>query len=104
MHIDLNFIEYDKVNKIQDLIDQLTPNVYKDPIPVKEYIYYNKNEKNHQMITDKEIIELIKELEEELTIKEPEITLISNYEALAMHNQIITYTKQRSDIINFSND
>ena len=56
------------------------------------------------MITDEEIIELMKEPEEELTIKESEITLISNYEALAALNQIITYTEQRSDIINFPKD
>ncbi|GBB89517.1 hypothetical protein RclHR1_16200003 [Rhizophagus clarus] len=100
----LDLTEYDEVNKIQDLIDQLTPNVYKDPISAKEYIHYDKDETNHQMITDKEIIELMKEPEEELTIKESEITLISNYEALAALNQIITYTEQRSDIINFPND
>ena len=96
--------EYDKVNKIQDLIDRLTPNVYKDPIPAEEFIHYEKEETNHQMITDEEIIELMKEPEEELNIKESEITLISNYEAIVALNQIIMYTEQRSDIIDFSKD
>jgi hypothetical protein len=105
--IDLDYTdltEYEEVNKIQDFIDRLTPNIYKDPIPAEEYIHYEKDETNHQMITDEEIIELMKELEEELTIKESELTLISNYEALAALNQIITYTEQRSDIINFPKD
>jgi len=56
------------------------------------------------MITDEEVIELLKEPEEELNTDEPEITIISNYEALAAFNQIITYIEQRSDKIDFSKD
>ena len=78
--------EYDEVNKIQDLIDRLTPNVYKDPIPAEEFIHYERRETNHQMITDEEIIELMKEPEEELSTKELEITFISNYEAIVALN------------------
>ncbi len=45
------------------------------------------------MITNEEIIELMKEPEEELNNKELEIPIISNYEALAILNQIIIYAK-----------
>ncbi len=38
------------------------------------------------MITNEKIIELMKELEEELNNKESEIPIISNYEALAALN------------------
>ncbi|GBB99540.1 hypothetical protein RclHR1_35520001 [Rhizophagus clarus] len=69
----------------------------------EEYLEYEKDETNHQMMTDKEIIEMIKELEEP-NVEGPEIPIISNYEALAALNQIITYIEQKSDKMEFSND
>lgn len=102
--VDFDFIEEeDEINQIQDLIDQLVPNIYENPISAKEYLEYEKDETNHQMMTDKEIIEMMKEPEEP-NIEESEITVISNYEALAALNQIITYTEQKSDKIDFSKD
>ena len=95
--------EEDEINQIQDLIDRLVPNVYENPVSAKEYLQYEKDETNHQMMTDKEIIEMMKEPEEP-NIEESEIPIISNYEALAALNQIITYTEQKSDKINFSKD
>ena len=102
-----DFTEYDEINeinKIQDFIDRLTPNVYKNPIPAEEYLQYEKEETTHQMITDDEIIELIKEPEEEPNIREPEIPIITNHEALAALNQIIMYTEQKSDKVEFPKD
>jgi hypothetical protein len=55
------------------------------------------------MMTDKEIIEMMKEPEEP-NIEESDIPVVSNYEALAALNQIITYTEQKSDKIDFSKD
>ncbi|CAG8620706.1 5146_t:CDS:2 [Funneliformis caledonium] len=100
----LHFNEYDEINKIQDFIDQLTSNIYKNPIPAKEYLQSEKEETIHQIITDEKIIELMKELEEEPNNEEPEISIISNYEALAALNQIIIYAEQKSDKIDFSKD
>ena len=56
------------------------------------------------MLTDEEIIELIKELEEEPNTNEPEIPIISNHEALTALNQIIMYTEQKSDKVEFPKD
>ena len=58
----------------------------------------------HQMITDEEIIKLMKEPEEEPNNEESEIPIISNYEALVALNQIIIYAKQKSDKIDFLKD
>ena len=55
------------------------------------------------MITDKEIIEMMKEPEES-NIEELEIPIISNYEVLIALNQVITYMKQKSDKMDFSKD
>jgi hypothetical protein len=48
------------------------------------------------MMTDKEIIEMITEPEEP-NVEGLEIPIISNYEALVVLNQIITYMEQKSD-------
>jgi hypothetical protein len=95
--------EEEDIYQIQDLIDQLAPNVYENPISAKEYLQYEKDETNHQMMTDKEIIEMMKEPEEP-DIEESDIPVISNYEVLAALNQIIIYTEQKSDKIDFSKD
>ena len=95
--------DYDEMNQIQDLIDRLTPNIYENPISAEEYLQYKKDETNYQMITDKEIIEMMKEPEES-NIEEPEIPIISNYEALTAFNQVIAYMKQKSDKMDFSKD
>ncbi|CAG8761279.1 8088_t:CDS:1, partial [Funneliformis caledonium] len=68
-----------------------------------EYLQYKKDETNHQMITNKEIIEMMKEPEES-NIKEPEIPIISNYKVLIALNQVIAYMKQKSDKMDFSKD
>ncbi|CAG8522932.1 17128_t:CDS:2 [Funneliformis caledonium] len=47
------------------------------------------------MLTDDKIIELIKEPEEKLNIKEPEISIISNHEALALR-KIVEWKKFHS--------
>ncbi|CAG8694909.1 11698_t:CDS:2 [Funneliformis caledonium] len=56
------------------------------------------------MITDEEIIELMKEPEVEPNNEEPEIPIISNYEALVALNQIIIYAEQKSYKIDFPKD
>ena len=33
-----DFTEYDEINKIQDFIDRLTPNIYKNLISAEEYL------------------------------------------------------------------
>jgi len=95
--------EEEDINQIQDLIDRLVPNVYENPIFAKEYLQYEKDETNNQMMTDKEIIEIMKEPEEP-NIEESDIPIISNYEVLVALNQIIIYTDQKSDKIDFSKD
>jgi len=99
-----DFDEYEEINKIQDFIDRLTPNIYENPIPAEEYLKSEKEETIHQMITDEEIIKLMKEPEEEPNNEESEIPIISNYEALVALNQIIIYAEQKSNKINFPKD
>ncbi|GBB86480.1 hypothetical protein RclHR1_12900007 [Rhizophagus clarus] len=101
--IDFDFDEFEEVDQLQDLIGQLASKIYRSPMSAEEYLEYEKDETNHQMMTDKEIIEMIKELEEP-NVEGPEIPIISNYEALAALNQIITYIEQKSDKMEFSND
>ncbi|CAG8730588.1 16495_t:CDS:1, partial [Funneliformis caledonium] len=86
---------------IQNFIDRLTPNIYENPISTEEYLRSKKKETIHQMITDEEIIKLMKEPEVEPNNEELEIPIISNYETLVALNQIIIYTKQKSDKIDF---
>ena len=52
------------------------------------------------MMTDKEIIEMMKEPEEP-DIEESDIPVISNYEVLAALNQIIIYTEKKSEKFDF---
>ena len=99
-----DFDEYEEINKIQDFIDRLTPNIYENPIPAEEYLKSEKEETIHQMVTDEEIIKLMKEPEEEPNNEESEISIISNYEALVALNQIIIYAEQKSDKIDFPKD
>ncbi|CAB4485308.1 unnamed protein product [Rhizophagus irregularis] len=101
--IDFDFDEFEEVDQLQDLIGQLASKIYRSPISAEEYLEYEKDETNHQMMTDKEIIEMITEPEEP-NVEGPEIPIISNYEALAALNQIITYMEQKSDKMEFSND
>ncbi|CAB4444117.1 unnamed protein product [Rhizophagus irregularis] len=78
--IDFDFDEFEEVDQLQDLIGQLASKIYRSPISAEEYLEYEKDETNHQMMTDKEIIEMIKEPEEP-NVEGPEIPIISNYEA-----------------------
>ncbi|CAB4377484.1 unnamed protein product [Rhizophagus irregularis] len=101
--INFDFDEFEKVDQLQDLIGHLASKIYRSPISAEEYLEYEKDETNHQMMTDKEIIEIIKEPEKS-NVKGPEIPIISNYEALVVLNQIITYIEQKSDKMEFSNN
>lgn len=102
--IDFDFDEFEEVDQLQDLIGQLASKIYRSPISAEEYLEYEKDETNHQMMTDKEIIKMITEPEEPNDVEGPEIPIISNYKALAALNQIITYMEQKSDKMEFSND
>ena len=93
----------DDINKIQDFIDKLVPNVYNDPISVKDYLQYEKEEAIHQMMTDKEILEFLEEPEEDIE-EEIEISTVSNYEALAALEKVTTYIVQKSEKIQFQKD
>ncbi|CAG8434282.1 1545_t:CDS:2 [Funneliformis mosseae] len=53
-----------------------------------DFIKYDEEETNYQMITDEKIIELMKELEEELNTKESKITLIIEQEEFNSRWQI----------------
>ncbi|GBC37707.2 tigger transposable element-derived protein 6-like [Rhizophagus irregularis DAOM 181602=DAOM 197198] len=101
--IDFDFDEFEEVDQLQDLIGQLASKIYRSLISAEEYLEYEKDETNYQMMTDKEIIEMITEPEEP-NVEGPEIPIISNYEALAALNQIITYMEQKFDKMEFSND
>ncbi|CAG8639832.1 14379_t:CDS:1, partial [Funneliformis caledonium] len=68
------------------------------------YLQSEKEETIHQMITDEEIIELMKEPKVAPNNEELEIPIISNYEALVAFNQIIIYAEQKSDKIDFPKD
>ena len=44
----------------------MASNIYKDPISIEKYFQYKKEEKIHQIITNKEVLKFLKEPEEDI--------------------------------------